>query len=100
MSGDMWPEKTKEQLETEELRRKIVYETVQYGTNITVTAYLPPGFTMGKFTLHFDLRHAKDLKMTEPEYIQYMQQQLFKKLIERLRDDTQQRGTSIPEKAR
>lgn len=66
---------------------KVIYDVHTTGTQCTVKATLPPGFTMREFTRVFDLRHAPSLDMTEEEYILWNQEQLKQQLMARIHKD-------------
>lgn len=64
--------------------KKVTYDVSTSGTSAILTAKLPAGFTMREYTRIFDLRHAKELGMSEQEYIYNQQEEMRKDLMARM----------------
>lgn len=67
--------------------RKVRFEVQTHGTMAIVKAFLPPGFTMREYTRMYDLRHAKEMGMTDKEYAEYQHGKLKEDLMARIPSD-------------
>lgn len=71
----------------EDLFNGIRYEVIKTIDKVTITAYLPLGFSMPTFTRVYHLHDAKDLAMTETDYIELQKREMLKDLLERVKKE-------------
>lgn len=78
-------EKKRAETGLEELAGKIKYTVKEKYGFISVTAHLPPGFTMPSFERMFRMKN-KPPSMTEQEFVIQQQNEMFQDLINRIKD--------------
>lgn len=71
----------------EDLFNGVRYEVNKTIDKVTITAFLPLGFSMPTFTRIYHLHDAKDFAMTEADYIELQKREMLKDLLERVKKE-------------
>jgi len=64
--------------------QRVTYTVENRNGYVSITAHLPPGFSMPEFTRMYKLENAKTYGLSEWEYVELQQKEMFNDLIRRL----------------